>query len=214
MPELKITEIFHSLQGESSTVGLPTVFIRLTACPLRCQYCDTEYAFTGGKNMTINDILAEASAYEADYVCVTGGEPLIQDNVHRLLKQLCDQGYKTSLETCGAYSLEGVDPRVSIIMDIKTPDSGEADKNLWSNLKLINPKRDEIKFVICSREDYEWSCDIVEHYQLMSDYSVLLSPSFGEIEAADLADWIIEDHLKVRFQVQLHKQLWSDEMGR
>lgn len=214
MSKLKITEIFYSLQGESSTVGLPTVFVRLTACPLRCQYCDTEYAFTGGEYRAIEDILIEVAQYKAGYVCVTGGEPLIQENVFTLLTQLCDQGYHTSIETCGAYSLAGIDSRVSVIMDIKTPDSGEADKNFWENLDLIQVDKDEVKFVICSREDYEWSCGIVEHYQLEDKCSVLFSPSFGEVEAVDLADWILADRLKVRFQVQLHKQLWSDEAGK
>lgn len=214
MPELNITEIFYSLQGESGTVGLPTVFIRLTACPLRCQYCDTEYAFTGGNRLSFDAIFAEVEKYNVHYICVTGGEPLIQSEVLALLEQLCDKGYKTSLETCGAYSLEGIDSRVAVIMDIKTPDSGEADKNLWSNLALIKPLQDELKFVICSREDYDWSCDIIDHYQLGEKSMILFSPSYGEIEAVDLADWILADQLNVRFQVQLHKQLWNDEIGR
>lgn len=211
MDTLRITEIFYSLQGESSTIGLPTVFVRLTGCPLRCQYCDTEYAFTGGDNYSLDQIMDQVAKDKPPYVCVTGGEPLAQKNCLPLLTRLCDEGYNTSLETSGAISLEGVDPRVKKVMDIKTPDSAEAAKNLWANLDYIT-ENDEIKFVICSREDYEWSKDIAENYQLF-DKNVLFSPSFGEVDAKDLAQWILDDHLPVRFQVQLHKYLWDDEPG-
>ncbi len=211
MDTLRITEIFYSLQGESCTVGLPTVFIRLTGCPLRCQYCDTEYAFTGGKTVTIDTILQRVAEDAPAYVCVTGGEPLAQKNSLLLLTRLCDAGYQTSLETSGALTLEGVDSRVKKIMDIKTPDSAEAGKNLWSNLDYLG-EQDEIKFVICSRDDYEWSKQIAETHQLFS-HQLLFSPSFGELEAQQLAEWILEDHLPVRFQLQLHKYLWDDEPG-
>jgi 7-carboxy-7-deazaguanine synthase len=211
MNKLRINEIFYSLQGESSTIGLPTVFIRLTGCPLRCQYCDTEYAFTEGSDYTIDDILGRVAEDKPDYVCVTGGEPLAQQNCLLLLSQLCDQGYQVSLETSGALSVKEVDSRVSKIMDVKTPDSGEAARNLWGNLDYITA-RDELKFVICSREDYLWCKDIAENY-LLFDKNLIFSPSFGEIDAQELAGWVIEDHLPIRFQVQLHKYLWDDEPG-
>ena len=212
MDTLRITEIFHSLQGESTSVGLPTVFIRLTGCPLRCHYCDTEYAFTGGQTIPISQILEQVASYKAAYVCVTGGEPLAQKNCLALLTQLCDQGYKVSLETSGAIPIENVDSRVRKIMDIKTPDSGEAAKNLWQNLDVINHS-DEIKFVICSRDDYEWFKDIVDTYGLFALCEILLSPSHGEVEARELAQWMLEDKLPARFQVQLHKYLWDDAPG-
>lgn len=212
MNKLRINEVFYSLQGESGTIGIPTVFIRLTGCPLRCQYCDTEYAFTEGTDEPIDHILQRVAENETQYVCVTGGEPLAQQNCLSLLTQLCDLGYYVSLETSGALSVAQVDPRVSKIMDIKTPDSGEAAKNLWVNLDYIT-NRDELKFVVCSREDYEWSKAMIDQYQL-SGKSIIFSPSFGEIEAKDLAGWILEDHLAVRFQLQLHKLLWDDEPGR
>lgn len=212
MNTLRVNEIFYSLQGESSTIGLPTVFVRLTGCPLRCQYCDTEYAFTEGSDHTIDDIMQRIAEHDPEYICVTGGEPLAQENSHLLLSQLCDQGYQVSLETSGALDVGKVDSRVSKIMDIKTPDSGESARNLWSNLDHITD-HDELKFVICSRDDYEWSKDIAMSYQLF-EKRTLFSPSFGEIDAQELADWIIEDHLPVRFQVQLHKYLWDDEPGR
>lgn len=209
---LRITEIFYSLQGESSTVGLPTVFVRLTGCPLRCQYCDTEYAFTGGETFSIDSILEKVASYHAKYICVTGGEPMAQANCVELLKRLCDDGYQVSMETSGAISLENVDVRVKKVMDIKTPDSAEADKNLWKNLDYITP-HDEIKAVLCSREDYEWFKDIAETYSLYDRCEVLVSPSYGEVEAHDLAGWVLEDNLPVRFQMQLHKLLWNDEPG-
>lgn len=209
---LRITEIFYSLQGESSTVGLPTVFVRLTGCPLRCQYCDTEYAFTGGKVLSLKQVMAEVAGYNAKYVCVTGGEPMAQANCIGLLKQLCDEGYQVSMETSGAISLADVDPRVKKVMDIKTPDSAEADKNLWRNIDYLTP-HDEIKAVICSREDYEWFKDIADTHALYEKCEVLVSPSYGEVEAGDLAEWVLADNLPVRFQMQLHKLLWNDEPG-
>ena len=212
MADLRITEIFYSLQGETRTVGLPTVFVRLTGCPLRCQYCDTAYAFTGGTMHSIPDILAEVAQYQAHYVTVTGGEPLAQKNCLPLLSALCDQGYEVSLETSGAISMVGVDPRVVKVMDIKTPASGEAAKNRWYNLALLDSK-DQLKVVICNREDYEWFLDIADVHQLFERCDVLLSPSHKEITPRDLAEWILADRLPVRFQLQLHKYLWNDEPG-
>lgn len=209
---LRVTEIFYSLQGESSTVGLPTVFVRLTGCPLRCQYCDTEYAFTGGEPFSIAAILEKVASFNPKYVCVTGGEPMAQTNCVELLQRLCDEGYQVSMETSGAISLKEVDPRVKKVMDIKTPDSAEADKNLWENLDYLT-HHDEIKAVICSREDYEWFKDIAETYSLYERCEVLVSPSFGEVEAQNLAEWVLADNLPVRFQMQLHKLLWNDEPG-
>lgn len=210
---IRISEIFHSLQGESTYVGLPSVFVRLTGCPLRCHYCDTEYAFTGGEMLSTEAILEQVATYKAHHVCVTGGEPLAQHNCLSLLEKLCDQGYKVSLETSGALPIAAVDQRVKKIVDIKTPDSGEAAKNYWQNIDFIQAS-DEVKFVICSREDYEWAKDIIETYQLFECCEVLLSPSHAEIEPTDLADWMLSDHLPARFQVQLHKYLWNDEPGR
>jgi len=210
---IRISEIFHSLQGESTRVGLPTVFVRLTGCPLRCHYCDTEYAFTGGEMLPMSAILEQVAVYKTPYVCVTGGEPLAQQSCFALLTQLCDQGYQVSLETSGALSVAAVDSRVKKIMDIKTPDSGEAAKNHWQNLDFIN-NADELKFVICSREDYEWAKDIIDTYQLFECCEVLLSPSYAEIDATALAEWMLADRLPARFQVQLHKYLWNDEAGR
>ena len=212
MADLRITEIFYSLQGETRTVGLPTVFVRLTGCPLRCQYCDTAYAFTGGTMHSIPDILAEVAKYQAHYVTVTGGEPLAQKNCLPLLSALCDQGYEVSLETSGAISMVGVDPRVVKVMDIKTPASGEAAKNRWDNLALLDSK-DQLKVVICNRADYEWFLDIADVHQLFERCDVLLSPSHKEITPRDLAEWILADRLPVRFQLQLHKYLWNDEPG-
>jgi len=210
---LQITEIFYSLQGESRTSGFPTVFIRLTGCPLRCHYCDTEYAFTGGKTLLLKDILASVKQYQAKYITVTGGEPLAQKTCLTLLTSLCDAGYSVSLETSGAISLLDIDPRVCIVMDLKTPASGEADKNLWNNLKLLK-KDDQIKFVICDRDDYDWMKTISDAHDLTHRFEVLVSPSFGEINPQELADWIVEDHLLVRYQLQLHKLLWDDQPGR
>lgn len=210
---LRINEIFYSLQGESRTVGLPTVFVRLTGCPLRCQYCDTEYAFHDGEQKTIDAIIAEVKDYKPRYVCVTGGEPLAQPNCLPLLKALCDQGFKVSLETSGAMAIEGVDSRVSRVLDLKTPGSGEVSKNLYANLAFLNPK-DQIKFVICHREDYEWSRFKLSEFDLHEKVDeVLFSPSYDELEGKQLAEWIIEDKLLVRFQLQQHKLLWGDKPG-
>lgn len=210
---LRITEIFYSLQGETRTVGLPTVFIRLTGCPLRCGYCDTEYAFTGGERVSIENILNSTDQYKAHYVTVTGGEPLAQKNCLPLLKSLCDIGYNVSLETSGSIDISLVDPRVDIVMDLKTPASAEESKNRYQNIALLKPA-DQIKFVICDRNDYEWSKTQIEKYQLQDKAEILFSPVHGEKMARQLADWILEDHLPVRFQLQLHKYLWNDEPGR
>lgn len=210
---LRITEIFYSLQGESLTVGLPTVFVRLTGCPLRCQYCDTAYAFHGGERRSQQEILSEVAAYSPRYICVTGGEPLAQPGCIPLLTALCDAGYQVSLETSGAMSIGAVDPRVARIVDIKTPDSAECDKNLWDNVGLLT-RQDQLKFVICSREDYDWARFQLDSRELPERVEqVLFSPSFGQISATDLANWIVEDNLPVRFQLQLHKLLWNDEPG-
>lgn len=210
---LKITEIFLSLQGEARQAGWPTVFVRLTGCPLRCQYCDTAYAFHGGEWWSIDDIVGEVARHGVRHVCVTGGEPLSQKRCLVLLERLCDAGYDVSLETSGALDIAAVDPRVSRVLDIKTPGSQEAHRNLWSNLPLLTP-RDQVKFVVCSREDYEWSRDIVAQHRLADACEVLFSPSFGQVSPRELADWIVADRLPVRFQVQLHKLLWNDERGR
>ena len=212
MTRLRITEIFYSLQGESRTVGLPTVFVRLTGCPLRCGYCDTAYAFKGGDWREIDDILAEVAGYGARYVTVTGGEPLAQKDCPELLARLCDAGYEVSLETSGALDVSGVDPRVVKVMDLKTPASGEVDKNLYSNIDHLNP-RDQLKFVICDRGDYEWAKAQLAEYGLASRCEVLFSPSYGQQDATELAEWILADRLPVRFQLQLHKLLWKDEPG-
>jgi 7-carboxy-7-deazaguanine synthase len=213
MAQCRITEIFYSLQGESRTVGLPTVFVRLTGCPLRCGYCDTEYAFYGGEKMEIDDIVAQVAAYKPRYVCVTGGEPLAQRNCLPLLAALCDLGVEVSLETSGAMDISEVDPRVVRVMDLKTPGSGEEKRNRYDNIALLEQK-DQLKFVICSREDYDWACDKLSQYQLNDRCEVLFSPIHGELKPADLADWIVEDNLPVRMQLQLHKYLWGDEQGR
>jgi len=210
---LRITEIFYSLQGETSTVGLPTVFVRLTGCPLRCVYCDTAYAFHGGERHSIDAVVEQVRDLNAPYVTVTGGEPLAQRECLELLTRLCDDGYRVSLETSGAISIEGVDPRVTVILDLKTPDSGEVSRNLYDNLELIKPT-DEIKFVICSRSDYEWARMRIDEYRLLErSGGVLLSPSHGSLNATELAEWIIADRLPVRLQLQLHKLLWNDEPG-
>ncbi|MGJ7901156.1 7-carboxy-7-deazaguanine synthase QueE [Lysobacter sp. 1R34A] len=210
---LRLTEIFLSLQGESNSIGWPTVFVRLTGCPLRCQYCDTAYAFHGGEWWEFDAILAEVAKHGARHVCVTGGEPLAQKRCIALLQKLCDAGYEVSLETSGAIDIGPVDPRVSRVLDIKTPDSEEAHRNLWSNLPLLTA-RDQIKFVICSREDYEWAKGVVAEHRLSEICDVLFSPSFTQLRPSDLADWIVADRLQVRFQLQLHKILWNDEPGR
>jgi len=209
---LRITEIFFSLQGETTRVGLPTVFVRLTGCPLRCGYCDTAYAFHGGTSRTLEKILDEVARYQARYVTVTGGEPLAQKNCLGLLGQLADLGYSVSLETSGAFDVAEVDARVSKILDIKTPGSGEADRNLWSNLAHLTPG-DEIKFVLCGESDYEWAKLVLAKNRLDKICSVLFSPSYHDLPARTLAEWILRDRLPVRMQVQLHKQLWGEAPG-
>ncbi|WP_027329647.1 7-carboxy-7-deazaguanine synthase QueE [Marinimicrobium agarilyticum] len=210
---LRITEIFYSLQGEARTLGRPTVFVRLTGCPLRCHYCDSEYAFHGGERMTLTAILDQVAHYRPQYICVTGGEPLAQPNCLPLLTRLCDAGYSVSLETSGAMPLDEVDTRVSRVMDLKTPDSGEVEKNRWENVPLLLP-HDQVKFVLCSRQDYDWAKFKLDEYGLAERVDdVLFSPSFGQLEPRQLADWIVEDNLPVRFQLQIHKLLWGDAPG-
>ena len=211
---LRITEIFHSLQGETTTTGLPTVFVRLTGCPLRCVYCDTAYAFEGGDKMSIKDIVDSVAQYQTDFVTVTGGEPLAQPQCIELLKQLCDLGYRVSLETSGAMSTEAVDSRVIKIVDLKTPGSGEVSRNLYENINYLQPE-DEVKFVICDRKDYDWSCMQIDQLRLPDTGSeILFSPSQGQLSAKQLAEWILQDKLKVRMQLQTHKMIWGDEQGR
>jgi 7-carboxy-7-deazaguanine synthase len=211
--KLRITEIFLSLQGEADAVGWPTVFVRLTGCPLRCTYCDTRYAFSGGESMSIEAIVAAVAAHQTRHVCVTGGEPLAQKGVLELLRRLCDAGHEVSLETSGALDISGVDGRVSRVMDLKTPSSGEAARNRYENIDLLT-LHDQLKLVIADRHDYDWAVAVVQKYRLAERCSVLLSPAFGSIEPRQLAGWIIDDHLPVRFQLQLHKLLWGDEQGR
>jgi len=210
---LKLTEIFLSLQGEARDAGWPTVFVRLTGCPLRCQYCDTAYAFHGGQWWDIDAILAEVAKHGVRHVCVTGGEPLAQKRCIGLLQRLCDAGFDVSLETSGAIDIAEVDRRVSRVLDIKTPGSGEVDRNLWPNLPLLT-QRDQVKFVVCSRADYEWARGVLVEHALAERCDVLFSPSFGQVAPRELADWIVADRLPVRFQLQLHKLLWNDEPGR
>lgn len=210
---LRIHEIFYSLQGESSRVGLPTVFVRLTGCPMRCGYCDTAYAFTGGKNMALDDIMARVAEYGTRYVTVTGGEPLAQKKCLVLLGKLCDAGYDVSLETGGGIDTSGVDERVAVILDIKTPGSGEVEKNLWGNLQHLKSK-DEVKFVLCDRSDYDWAKQVLAQHDIGSKCSVLFSPVYTQVNPTELAEWILQDRLPVRMQVQLHKILWGEVPGK
>ena len=210
--KLKIHEIFYSLQGESSRVGLPTVFVRLTGCPMRCVYCDTAYAFSGGSNMEISDILAKVADYGTKYVTVTGGEPLAQKGCLVLLQELCDAGYSVSLETGGAIDISPVDKRVSVILDVKTPDSGEVENNVWGNLEHLK-QTDEVKFVLCSRADYDWAKEVLNQHHISEKCPVLFSPVYSQINPTNLAGWVLEDKLPVRMQVQLHKILWGEKPG-
>ena len=210
---IRITEIFHSLQGEADAAGWPTVFVRLTGCPLRCRYCDTEYAFYGGRWWSIGTVLDSVVPFAARYVCVTGGEPLAQPNCHALLRRLCDAGYRVSLETSGAIDAREVDPRVSRVLDVKTPGSGEVERNFLPNLERLAP-HDMVKFVICDRADYEWARAFAAEHALAARTQLLFSPSHGELEPRALADWILADRLDVPFQLQLHKLLWGNEPGR
>jgi 7-carboxy-7-deazaguanine synthase len=210
---LRVTEIFHSLQGETTTTGLPTVFVRLTGCPLRCGYCDTAYAFEGGHKMSFTEILDRVEEYNCDYITVTGGEPLAQPQCYDLLYRLCDLNYRISLETSGAISVENVDSRVVKIVDFKTPGSGEVNRNLYSNIEFLQP-HDELKFVICDRKDYDWSCLKIDELNLRDCVSeILFSPSQDQLSPRELAEWILKDKLKVRMQIQTHKTIWGDQPG-
>ncbi len=213
MVRLKITEIFRSLQGEADTAGIPTVFVRLTGCPLRCQYCDTAYAFHGGEWATLDDVIQKVRDFDTHHVCVTGGEPLAQKACMVLLQRLCDAGLRVSLETSGAMALNEVDPRVVMVVDVKTPGSGEEARNRYQELQALKAT-DLVKFVICSREDYEWSRAKLDELQLAARCTVLFSPSHEQLPPGTLADWLLEDHLPVRFQVQLHKYLWGNVAGK
>lgn len=212
MPALRITEIFHSLQGESRPAGWPSAFVRLTGCPLRCAYCDTAYAFHGGHKASIEEILAKVAGYQVRHVCVTGGEPLAQPACHDLLAALCDAGYQVSLETSGALDISAVDRRVVVVLDLKTPASGELARNLWANLAHLK-REDQVKFVICARADYEWARETLREHALAARCEVLFSPAWEQQPARELAEWILADRLPVRFQVQLHKYLWGDAAG-
>jgi 7-carboxy-7-deazaguanine synthase len=210
---LRITEIFHSLQGEARCVGWPTVFVRLTGCPLRCVWCDTEYSFHGGEWREISDIVQEVAKYKTRHVCVTGGEPLAQKRCLDLLQRLCDAGYEVSLETSGALDVAQVDPRVTRVVDLKAPGSGEVARNLWSNLALLTPQ-DQVKFVLADRADYDWALSVLRERDLTERCEVLFSPVHGKLASRELAEWILADRIEVRMQVQLHKLLWGEVSGR
>jgi 7-carboxy-7-deazaguanine synthase len=213
LSNLRITEIFYSLQGEAQTVGIPTVFIRLTGCPLRCQYCDTAYAFSGGEVISIDAILERVADYSPRYITVTGGEPLAQPDCHSLLTQLCDNGYRVSIETGGSLDISDIDSRVSIVMDLKTPASGEVSKNLYDNIEFLRDK-DQVKFVICDQQDFEWAAFKVSEYSLVHRVGeILFSASHKQLSSAKLAEWILADNLPVRLQIQLHKYLWGEKPG-
>ena len=208
---LNITEIFYSLQGEAKEVGIPTVFVRLTGCPLRCNYCDTAYAFKGNNPLSIESIMEQVAKYNTHYVCVTGGEPMAQSNCLILLDTLIEAGYKVSMETSGSIDISPVNKKVSVVMDLKTPSSTEQSQNRYENIALLE-RKDQLKFVIASRPDFDWCCSILEDYDVLSD--VLFSPVYESLKPVDLADWILEKQLNVRLQVQLHKLLWGDQKGK
>nr|WP_286206735.1 7-carboxy-7-deazaguanine synthase QueE [Thauera linaloolentis] len=210
---MRITEIFASVQGESTRVGLPTVFVRLTGCPLRCTWCDTAYAFTGGESRTLDEVMAEVARHGLEHVCVSGGEPLSQKACLALLSALCDAGYSVSLETSGALDVGAVDPRVSRVVDLKAPGSGEVERNLYANIALLTP-HDEIKIVLAGEADYEWAKRQIAQHRIAERCTVLLSPVAGALDPARLAEWVVRDRLPVRFQLQLHKVLWNDARGR
>ena len=213
MSRLRVTEIFRSLQGESASAGFPTTFVRLTGCPLRCSYCDTAYAFNGGQWLEPEQVLAEVAAQGVRHVCVTGGEPLAQGGTLALLHRLCDQNYNVSLETSGALDVSEVDPRVIKVLDLKSPGSGEQERNRYENLGYLRAE-DQVKLVLCDRNDYLWAKEVIKTYHLTERCEVLVSPCYGRLQARQLADWVVEDRLLVRFQIQLHKYLWGDEQGR